>query len=203
MHSRKIYLLYFSIVVAILASIAYLALSDEVIYIGTVKDIESQVYDGDTIKDILVKVATHKTPDGEVWPGVFIQDGDVYVSFDLRINGIDTPEKRPRRAGRTEQSRINEKYAASLARQAVVDLLVEADGQLELHNPETGKYAGRMLGDMYVQDEQEDLIYVADYLIQRGHALPYDGGTKAKPDWDALDQGYMVPLDDIEIPPQE
>ena len=31
-----------------------------------------QVYDGDTLKDVRVKVADLETANGEVWPGVFV-----------------------------------------------------------------------------------------------------------------------------------
>lgn len=184
--------IYLIVTILMVITVIYLAYAQDIIYIGSIDDIQTQVYDGDTIKDVLVKVATEKTPDGEVWPGVHVIDGDVYVSFDLRINGIDTPEKRPKKAGRTAQSLLNEKLAAKKAREAVVQLITKGKKQILIKNPETGKYAGRMLGDAFIKDGKQ-LISIADHLIKHGHALKYDGGTKAKVNWDVLDKGYMVP----------
>ena len=64
------------------------------IYPVTIKSAE-QVYDGDTIQDVMLKVSDDSTAYGEVWPGVYKRPDGIYVKFDLRINGIDTPEKRP------------------------------------------------------------------------------------------------------------
>lgn len=189
---KRLVLLYLLVAMMIILTIIYFAVAEDNYFVGQVNDIQEQVYDGDTIKDVLVKVATDKTPDGEVWPGVHIIDGDVYVSFDLRINGIDTPEKRPKKAGRTAQSLINEKLAANKARDAVVKLVEKGKKYILIKNPETGKYAGRMLGDAFIKDGKQ-LISIADHLIKHGHALQYDGGTKAKVNWDVLDKGYMVP----------
>ena len=50
-------------------------------------DSQQQVYDGDTIKDVRIEV---EIPSLEV---------GFWISRDIRINGIDTPEKRPRRVG--------------------------------------------------------------------------------------------------------
>lgn len=182
---------------------SYVFSLEEVIYTGTITNIQKQVYDGDTINNVLMKVADKETKDGEVWPGVVVKKGEVYVSFDLRINGIDTPEKRPRKAGRTGVSLKNEKFAASRSRQAVIDLLNVSNGHIRLKHPKTGKYAGRMLANAYILDERDELISIADYLIERGLALPYDGGTKTKVNWDILNQGYMLPIDKIAIPPEQ
>ncbi len=36
-----------------------------------------------------------------------------------------------------------------------------------------------------------DGVDVTEYLIERGHALPYDGGRKAELDWEELNKGLM------------
>ena len=43
-------------------------------------------------------------------------------------------------------------------------------------NPRNGKYAGRILADVYVND-----MNVRDKIINDKYGLPYDG--KTKPDW--------------------
>ena len=55
-------------------------------------DSQQQVYDGDTIKDVRIEV---EIPSLEV---------GFWISRDIRINGIDTPEKRPKRAGHPRAS---------------------------------------------------------------------------------------------------
>lgn len=188
---KRISCIYLITAILIIATVIYFAFAEDVLYTGTIENIEKQVYDGDTIKDVFVKIATDKTPDGEVWPGVHVIDGDVYVSFDLRINGIDTPEKRPKKAGRTAQSLLNEKLAAKKAREAVVELIKKGKKQILIKNPATGKYAGRMLGDAFIKYGKET-ISIADYLIKNKHALKYDGGKKVVVDWDKHDKGYMI-----------
>lgn len=162
------------------------------ILIGTPADIgkiyhsqissEKQVYDGDTLKDVSVKVFDFENDTyGQVWAGVFVQEDGVYVKTDIRINGIDTPEKRvstknPDGSPRSESSRQREREAAAASRQALVDLLVFNDYKITLTHPIHGKYAGRTVADVKV-----GVIDVAEYLIANGHAKPYEGGTK--PEW--------------------
>lgn len=143
---------------------------------------EKQIYDGDTIKDVSVKVWDFGSDAyGEVWAGVFVKPDGVYVQTDIRINGIDTPEKRTSTKNadgslRSEASRNREKAAALASRQALVDLLELNNYQIVLSNPVHGKYAGRTVADCTIGG-----VDVAEYLIELGHAKPYRGGTK--PDW--------------------
>ena len=143
-----------------------------------------QVYDGDTIKDVVVKVfdfGSDTEEYGEVWAGVFVQKDGVYIKTDIRVNGIDTPEKRvstknPDGSVRSEASRELERKAAYASRQALIDILEENHFEILLSNPIHGKYAGRTVADVSIGG-----IDVADFLIEGGHAKPYDGGKK--PDW--------------------
>ena len=145
-------------------------------------DGEDQVYDGDTIKDVLIKVYDFNDGAyGEVWAGVLIMDDGVYVQTDIRINGIDTPEKRvstkhPDGSPRSEVSRERERKAAKASRQALIDLFKATEYEIEVSNPIHGKYAGRTVADVSAGG-----VDVAKFLIGEGHAKPYDGGKK--PDW--------------------
>lgn len=151
-----------------------------------------QVYDGDTIRDCKIFIAgTVGDEHGEVWPGIIIEDNALWVVTDLRIAGIDTPERRPstrHRDGtrRSEQSRDNERYAAEQSRQALIKLLTSNDYEFQIVDPEQGKYAGRIVGRCIVDDTD-----AGKYLIERGYALPYDGGTKVELDWNKLDKGFI------------
>lgn len=143
-----------------------------------------QVYDGDTLKDVRVLVLEHDfIPDeyGEKWPGVLITERGIEIETDIRINGIDTPEKRvstKNRDGsqRSVASRERERKAAYASRSALVRLLEKNENRFDISNPFFGKYAGRIVSDMQVGGQD-----VAEYLIELGHAKPYRGGTK--PEW--------------------
>ena len=95
-------------------------------------------------------------------------DSPVY-RFSVRLNGIDTPEIH----GKT----MHEKELAIAARDALHKLIY---GKIiNLQHVATEKY-GRILADVYV-----DNIHVNDWLIQNKYAVPYDGGTKNRPnDWE-------------------
>ena len=150
-------------------------------YDSTLADAEKQVYDGDTIKDVRVLLLEHPfhvSDYGERWPGVHITERGVEIQTDIRIAGIDTPEKRtstknPDGSLRSEASRQREKAAAFASRQALIDLLRSNDNRFSISDPIHGKYAGRTVADVAINE-----IDVATTLIEKGHAKPYDGGTK-------------------------
>jgi len=84
-------------------------------------------------------------------------------SISVRIFGIDTPEiksKNPKETALAEQ-----------VRDYVQDLLSKAK-TVELRNIQKDKYF-RILAEVYVDGQS-----IADLLIQKGYAVPYDGGTK-------------------------
>ena len=128
----------------------------------------------------------------ELWPGVFLTpERTIEIETDIRINGIDTPEKRPlkkKRDGtlRSEVGRSNEKYAAAQSRLALLKLLQENELKFVVSNPTIGKYAGRIVAAVNI-----DGVDVAQFLIENDNALPYDGGQKAELDWENLSDGKM------------
>ena len=146
-------------------------------YLVTVS--EDQVYDGDTIQRVRVKIKkleNENYPAQKLWPGIFLEGDQILVETNLRLAGVDSPEMHPKKAGRSEESLAKEKAAAAESRQALVDLLVEYGYQMTVVNPKLGKYAGRVVGEVFIGG-----IDVADYMIENGHAVEYDGGTKT--DW--------------------
>jgi endonuclease YncB( thermonuclease family) len=120
------------------------------------------IYDGDTFKVTIPG-----------WPGIVGND------VSIRINGIDTPERR----GTSE----NIKTLAAEARQTTVTLLREAE-TVELRNIQRGKYF-RIIADVFVDDRS-----LAEILIEKKLAKPYDGGTR--PQWTQEDyDGYFKTTD--------
>lgn len=147
-------------------------------YFPVILDEGSEIYDGDTIQDVYICVKTLEKKDyrSEVlWPGIYLEADEVFAWTDIRIAGIDTPEKKPKRAGRTPESIALEKAAAAEAQQALAALFDAYDTAVYVANPELGKYAGRIVADVLVGREK---ISVASYMLENGHAYPYDGEAK-------------------------
>lgn len=139
-----------------------------------------QIYDGDTIKDVAIQLKPLKNyPAETLFPGIRIDNETLYFDTDIRLRGIDTPEKRPVKKNRTETSLREEKAAAARARAGLYARLADANFKGVLKNPQLGKYAGRIVADIYIGDEN-----ISDYLLDIGVAVPYHGGTKLK--WDAM-----------------
>lgn len=107
-----------------------------------------KIIDGDTID---VRVQT--------WIGQ-------YMVTTVRIRGIDAPEFRSRCK--------KEKILAKKARQALESLITR--NSITLRNIEYGKYAGRVLADIYIGNQN-----IAEWLVQKSYTRSYDG--KKRQDW--------------------
>lgn len=114
-----------------------------------------EVYDGDTFKIEL--------------PGMLGVFGD---QLPVRINGIDTPEIRS--SCSTDVLRVAERHKGGLSRDFLLGA-IRGSNKVELHNLSRDKYF-RLLADVYIDD-----VNVADVMVERKLAVPYDGGTK--PSW--------------------
>ena len=164
------------------------------IYYGTIDSIDA-VYDGDTIRDVAILIYPfHSLTPGmseaqlTLWPGIERRADGIYSITDIRIAGIDTPEKRPIRRDRTDASIQREKERAEAATDFLKQLLIDNrkdDDTLGfvIQNPELDKYAGRTVSDVicFKNGVSTD---VAEALLEAGHAVVYDGGTKTH-DWGA------------------
>ena len=185
---KRVFFVYLMLaVLGALIGFVILATSEEpaIFYDAVLTEGEAQVYDGDTLKDVRIKILDVQNPrdfvERPLWAGIYMTKTGIEVETDIRIAGIDTPEKRTSTKNadgtkRSEASRNRERAAAAASRQALIDLLKDNEFRMVIKNPQHGKYAGRTVADVIVIDEN-----AAQYLIKQGHAKPYDGGTK--PDW--------------------
>jgi len=107
---------------------------------------EYTVYDGDTL--------THASVD--VFPNMRYHGS-------IRIRGIDTPEIRTRS--------LCEKTMGYQAKDALKGFL--AGKAVTVRNAENGKYAGRVLADVFAAGEP-----VAHWMLTHSHARPYFGGKR-------------------------
>jgi len=121
----------------------------------------------------------HFTPPITIGKVVKVYDGDTITiasklpsedfpiyRFSVRLNGIDSAEIK----GKTK----NEKEIAIKARDALHELIF---GKIvHLKNISTEKY-GRILADVYL-----DELDINKWMLDNNYAVPYDGGTKIRPD---------------------
>ena len=168
--------------------------SSAAIYYGTIESIDD-VYDGDTIRDVAVLIYPFYSPTPgmseaqlTLWPGIERRIDGIYSITNIRIAGIDTPEKRPIRGDRSEASIQREKERAEAATDFLKQLLLDnskEDGTLGfvIQNPALDKYAGRIVADVICFKDGVSTD-VAEALLEAGHAVVYDGGTKTH-DWGA------------------
>lgn len=105
-----------------------------------------KVYDGDTIT-IATKLPFEESP---------------LYKFQVRLNGIDTPELRTKNA--------EEKARATQCKAALSNVCLNRF--VSLQNVSLEKY-GRVLADVYC-----DGIHLNQYMIDQGYAVKYTGGTK-------------------------
>ena len=118
----------------------------------------NEVYDGDTIKTQINRLPEELK----------------YIS--IRVKGIDTPEMpAPSYSETGKLGRANchqEALTAIAARNAVITLIGDSTS-MKVENFEWDKYGGRILADVKINGH-----YIKDFLIEKGYAVEYDGGTK-------------------------
>ena len=113
-----------------------------------------RVVDGDTI-DALIDVGF-----------------DIWIKKRIRYSGIDTWESRTRN--------LEEKAKGLEAKARNKELLMEVSsksGYFRLKSHGVGKY-GRVLGEIFIQDANENTICINNQLISEGHAYIYEGRKK-------------------------
>ena len=156
-------------------------------YKARIENIDS-VYDGDTINKVFFRLPIDVRADqedlGEIFPEIYVHDIGVWVLVNVRLDGIDTPERHPHHRypdgrQRTPEDIEKERMLAMEARTIVQNLLMVNNMQFEIRNPQVGKYAGRIVAEVWVRDpEHKQMINVSKRLITKGLAYPYEGGTK-------------------------
>ena len=113
-----------------------------------------RVVDGDTI-DALIDVGF-----------------DIWIKKRIRYSGIDTWESRTRD--------LAEKAKGLEAKARNKELLMEVSskpGYFRLKSFGVGKY-GRVLGEIFIMDDNKNTICINNQLISEGHAYVYEGGKK-------------------------
>ena len=110
--------------------------------------------------------------DGDTIDAMIDVGFDIWVKKRIRYKGIDTWESRTRN--------LEEKKLGMAAKERNRQLLEEAStkpGYFRLKSYGVGKY-GRVLGEIFIVDANEDIICINNQLITEGHAYVYEGGKK-------------------------
>jgi len=113
-----------------------------------------RVVDGDTI-DALIDVGF-----------------DIWLKKRIRFKGIDAWESRTRN--------LEEKAKGLEAKARLLELLDKVSskpGYFRIKSHGLGKY-GRLLGELFILDNNGNTISINQQLIEEGHAYVYDGGKK-------------------------
>jgi len=147
---------YITIILGLLISISVAASAQTTMELPIV-----EVHDGDTIRTSLTLPAPLN-------------------NVSIRILHIDTPEMPAASYAETGKlgraNCIKEAELALQARQAVADL-ASGHSLMNISNYDWDKYGGRIDADVSING-----VDIATYLIEKGMAVPYEGGTKTK-DW--------------------
>ena len=156
-------------------------------------DDASDVHDGDSVENVNIRLPgliAKVGYTGEVFPNIFVGKGDVFrlgdvfASVAVRIAGIDAPERFPRHrlpdgTLRSADEIAHERQLAEKARLVVVDMLSAAHLQFEVRNIQDGKYASRVVAEVWIAEDGK-LVSVGERLLEKGLAYRYAGGTKKR-----------------------
>ncbi len=100
----------------------------------------------------------------DLWPGLV-------APASVRIFGVDTPEKfRPK---------CPQEKELALRATAFVEDLVHPGDVVWVTQVQFGKYAGRVVGKVFVSNADGERVSLGKLLIDRGFAKPYFGGHKS------------------------
>ena len=112
--------------------------------------------------------------DGDTVDAMIDLGFNTWVKRRIRFHGIDTWECRTRN--------LEEKKKGLAAKERTKELLTEVTnkpGYFRIKSYGVGKY-GRVLGELFVKDVQDNQININETLIEEGHAYSYHGEKKKK-----------------------
>ena len=110
--------------------------------------------------------------DGDTIDAMIDVGFDIWVKKRIRYKGIDTWESRTRD--------LEEKAKGLEAKARNKELLMEVSsksGYFRLKSYGVGEY-GRVLGELFIMDKDNNQININNKLIEEGHAYIYEGGKK-------------------------
>jgi len=113
-----------------------------------------------------------KVVDGDTIDALIDVGFDIWFKKRIRYKGIDTWESRTRDLEEKKKG-----LAAKARNKELLESVSKKSGYFIIKSYGTGKY-GRVLADIYIQDSDDNHIWVNKQLITEGHAYKYEGGKK-------------------------
>ena len=125
-----------------------------------------------TMDKYIYRAKLDRVVDGDTVDALIDVGFDIWFKKRIRFKGVDTWESRTRN--------LEEKALGLKAKARTKELLEKVSsksGYFRLKSHGVGKY-GRVLGEIFIQDTNENTICINNQLISEGHAYIYDGGKK-------------------------
>ena len=122
----------------------------------------------------IYKGVLDRVVDGDTVDAMIDLGFDTWIKKRIRFKGVDTWESRTRN--------LEEKAKGLAAKARTKELLTEVTIKpkcFRIKSYGTGKY-GRVLGELFILDKDNNEICVNKKLIEEGHAYIYEGGKKQK-----------------------
>tara|TARA_R100000908_G_scaffold11810_2_gene4225 strand:+ start:1418 stop:1807 length:390 start_codon:yes stop_codon:yes gene_type:complete len=110
--------------------------------------------------------------DGDTIDAMIDVGFNIWLKKRVRFKGIDTWESRTRD--------LAEKAKGLEAKARLIELLDKVSakpGFFRIKSYGVGKY-GRLLGEIFIMDKDDNQININNKLIEEGHAYVYEGGKK-------------------------
>ena len=118
------------------------------------------------------KAKLERVVDGDTVDALIDLGFDTWVKKRIRYMGVDAWESRTRNLAEKEKG-----LAAKARNKELIEKVSARPGYFLLKSHGLGKY-GRVLGEIFIQDEDKNDINVNQLLIIEGHAYVYEGGKK-------------------------
>ena len=125
-----------------------------------------------TMEKYIYRGKLDRVVDGDTIDAMIDVGFDIWVKKRIRYKGIDTWESRTRDL---EEKKLG--LAAKERNKELLEKVSSKPGYFRLKSYGVGKY-GRVLGEIFIMDENDSTICINDQLITEGHAYVYDGGKK-------------------------
>ena len=120
----------------------------------------------------IYKAKLERVGDGDPVDALIDLGFDTWVKKRIRYMGVDAWESRTRNLAEKEKG-----LAAKARNKELIEKVSARPGYFLLKSHGVGKY-GRVLGEIFIQDEDKNEINVNQLLIIEGHAYVYEGGKK-------------------------
>ena len=118
----------------------------------------------------IYKAKLERVVDGDTVDALIDLGFDTWVKKRIRYMGVDAWESRTRNLAEKEKG-----LAAKARNKELIEKISARPGYFLLKSHGVGKY-GRVLGEIFIQDEDKNEINVNQLLIIEGHAYVYEGG---------------------------